>query len=340
MITKVKVEEAIGMTLAHDVTKVVPGKSKGPAFRRGHVVRREDIPELLNIGKEHIFMLRLEEGEVHEDEAALRIADAVMGPGLKRSTPNEGRVDLTTLDRGVARINVPALEEINLLGRLIVATMHNGTVCDEGTPVAGMRIIPLCIGEEELARVEKIAERAYPVVGIAPFKLSKVGLIITGNEVSKGRIEDRFTPVLHEKVEAYGCTVECETIVPDDSSLIASTIVDFQEKGCEVILCSSGMSVDPDDATPEGIRKSGAQVSFYGLPVLPGAMFMYANLSGTHILGVPACVLHSHATAFDRLFPTILTGEALTFEDTRKLAHGGLCLKCDQCAYPVCPFCK
>ena len=270
----------------------------------------------------------------------MRMAAAVMGPGLTHTTPSEGRVDLTTALKGVARINVSALQEINLLGGLIVATVHNGTVCKKGTAVAGMRIIPLCIREETLAMLEEIARQNQPVVSVAPFKLSKVGLVITGNEVSKGRIEDKFSPLLHEKVEALGCAVNNETIVPDDSDLIARAILDFQAKGSEVILCSSGMSVDPDDATPEGIRKSGAEVRFYGLPVLPGAMFLYANLRGTHILGVPACVLHSPATAFDRLFPVILTGEELTFEDTRRLAHGGLCLKCERCAYPMCPFCK
>jgi len=340
VITKVRVEDAIGMTLAHDVTKVVPGKFKGPAFRRGHVIRRDDIPELLNIGKEHVTILSLEEGEVHEDEAAQRMAAAIMGPGLKRSAPSEGRVDLTTTLEGVTKINVSALQQINLLGGLIVATVHDETVCKEGTCVAGMRIIPLCIREEVLTSFEHIARENRPVISVVPIKLRKIGLIITGNEVSKGRIEDRFSPILHAKVEALGCMVNNETIVPDDADSIAGAILDFQAKGTEVILCSSGMSVDPDDATPDGIRRSGANVRFYGLPVLPGAMFLYANLRGTHILGVPACVLHSRTTALDRLLPVILTGEELTFEDTRRLAHGGLCLKCEQCAYPVCPFCK
>jgi hypothetical protein len=335
----VRVEEAVGMTLAHDVTKVAPG-FKGPAFKRGHVITEKDIPALLDIGKEHIYILTLEEGEVHEDEAAMRIAAALTGLGLKRTDVKEGRVDLVAAQKGLASINAEALYEINMLGDIIVATIHDGTVCKAGSPVAGMRIIPLCIADEKLRRLELIAARSAPVVRVDGFKLSRVGLIITGSEVAKGRIVDRFSPVLHKKVEALGCTVSNEAVVGDDSDLISKTISDFEAGGCEIILCTSGMSVDPDDVTPLGITGSGAKISFYGLPVLPGAMFMYGRLHNAHILGVPACVLHSPATGFDRLFPVLLTGRELTFEDTRKLGHGGMCLYCEQCHYPVCPFCK
>ena len=340
MISKVKVEEAIGMTLAHDITKVVPGGFKGPAFRRGHIIKKEDIPEFLRIGKEHVFILNLDEGEVHEEEAALRIARAVIGPGLAHSNPSEGRVNLMAASAGILRINIAALDEINLLGQIIIATVHESTVCKEGMVVAGMRIIPLYIHEDKLVRLEQIARESQPVISLVPLKLRNIGLIVIGSEVFKGRIQDGFSPVLRKKVEALGCTVNNQTLVPDDSDAIARAILAFQANGSEVILCCSGMSVDPDDVTPEGIRKSGAQVRFYGLPVLPGAMFSYARLGSTPVLGVPACVLHAPATAFDKLFPIILTGEDLTFEETRKLGHGGLCLKCGQCTYPLCPFCK
>jgi len=304
------------------------------------VICREDIPELLSIGKEHVSILHLEEGETHEDEAALRIAQAVMGAGLARTGPSEGRVDLKATLAGVARVNVPALDRINLLGDIVVVTVHDGTMCQAGATVAGMRIIPLSIRDESLAEVDRIARQDRAVVSVAPIILSRVGLIVTGGEVAKGRIEDRFTPLLRKKVQAFGCRVNNEAVVPDDADLIARKITEFERGGSEVILCSSGMSVDPDDATPLGIQRSGAEVRFYGLPVLPGAMFMYGRLRNAHILGVPACVLHSPATALDRLLPVILTGEELTFEDTRRLGHGGLCLKCERCTYPVCPFCK
>ena len=340
MINKVRIEEAIGMTLAHDLTKVIPGGFKGPAFRRGHIITKDDIPELLSIGKEHVFVMNLAEGEVHEEEAALRIAKAVMGQGLSHSLPSEGRVNITTTSAGLIKINVTALDEINLLGDIIIATVHNNMVCKKGTTVAGTRIIPLFISEDKLIKMEQIASKNQPVMTLAPMKLKKIGLIVTGNEVFKGLIKDGFSPILHKKIEALGCSVNNETIVPDDPDVIGRTIQTFKANGSQVILCCSGMSVDPDDATPEGIRKSGANVFFYGLPVLPGAMFLYAKSGNVHILGVPACVLHAPSTAFDVLFPIVLTGEELTFDETRKLGHGGLCLKCAQCNYPVCPFCK
>jgi hypothetical protein len=340
MISKVRVEDAIGMPLAHDLTKVVPGGFKGPAFKRGHIITKDDIPELLSIGKEQIFVLELAEGQVHEEEAALRIAKAVMGKGLTPTPPSEGRINLKTTAAGILKINVAALDEINLPGDIIIATLHNNTVCKEGVTVAGMRIVPLFTSEEKLTQMEKIAKKNQPVITLTPMKLKKVGLIVTGNEVFKGLIQDGFSPILHKKVEALGCTVNNEEIVPDDPEIIARTILNFKTKGSEVILCCSGMSVDPDDVTPQGIRKSGAEVRFYGLPVLPGAMFLYAKLDNVQILGVPACVLHASSTAFDALFPIVLTGEELTFAETRKLGHGGLCLKCPQCNYPVCPFCN
>ncbi len=340
MINKVRVEEAIGMPLAHDITKVVPGSSKGPAFRRGHIVKTEDIPEFLRIGKEHVFVLDLEKGQVHEEEAALRIANAVMGEGLTHSLPSEGKVDLTTTSVGLIKIDVAALEKINMLDEIAIATVHSNTVCKADMTVASMRITPLYIPDEKLTRMEQIARESQPVIRLASFKLKNTGLIIVGNEVLKGRIQDRFSPVMRKKVEALGCTVNNQVIVPDDPDIIAQTILAFKEKGSEVILCCGGMSVDPDDVTREGVQRSGAQERFYGLPVIPGAMSLYATLGNAHVFGVPAGTLHSSAVAFDMLFPIILTGEALTFEETRKLGHGGLCLKCTQCSFPVCPFCK
>ena len=338
MMKKVRIEDAIGMALAHDLTKVVPGGFKGAAFKRGHIITKDDIPELLSIGKEHIFVMELAANQIHEEEAAIRIAKAIMGQNLTNSAPSEGRVNLKATSPGLLKINVPALDEINLLGDLIIATLHNNTVVKTGTTVAGTRIIQLYTTEEKLAQLEQIAKKNQPLITIAPLKLKKIGMIVTGNEVFKGRIKDGFSPIVRKKVEALGCTVNNQAIVPDDAEVITRTILDFKAKGSEVILCCSGMSVDPDDVTPLGIRNSGAKVAFYGLPVLAGAMFLYAKLDDVHILGVPACVLHAPTTAFDALLPVVLSGEELTFAETRKLGHGGLCLKCEECRYPVCPY--
>ena len=340
MMKKVRIEDAIGMPLAHDFTKIVPGGFKGAAFKRGHIITKDDIPELLSIGKEHIFVMELAANQIHEEEAAIRIAKAIMGQNLTNSAPSEGRVNLKATSPGLLKINVPALDEINLLGDLIIATLHNNTVVKTGTTVAVTRIIQLYTTEEKLAQLEQIAKKNQPLITIAPLKLKKIGMIVTGNEVFKGRIKDGFSPIVRKKVEALGCTVNNQAIVPDDAEVITRTILDFKAKGSEVILCCSGMSVDPDDVTPLGIRNSGAKVAFYGLPVLAGAMFLYAKLDDVHILGVPACVLHAPTTAFDALLPVVLSGEELTFAETRKLGHGGLCLKCEECRYPVCPYCK
>ena len=340
MVNKVRIEDAIGVPLAHSVTQIVPGRFKGPAFGRGHIIQEEDLPVLRSIGKEHIYVLTLEKDEIHEEEAAARMARAVAGSGLTRTEPREGRVNLVASQIGLVKINETGLEKINSLGEMIIATVHDHTLCREGMTVAGMRIIPLCIRAEKLARMEEIAGQYQPLITLAPLRYRNIGLIITGNEVFKGTIQDGFSPIVHRKVEALGCHIRNQAFVPDDSDVIARTLLEFQAAGSEVILCCSGMSVDPDDVTPEGIRKSGAQVCFYGLPVLPGAMFLYARLKQTPILGLPACVLHAPATAFDLLFPRVLAGEDLSFAETRKLGHGGLCLGCQKCAFPSCPFGK
>ncbi len=340
MISRVRVEEAVGMTLAHDITKVVPGGFKGPAFRRGHTIRTEDVDEFLRIGKEHVFIMDLGEEEVHEEEAALRIARAVMGPGLVRSEPKEGRINLTTAFAGLLKVKVETLDAINSLGDIIVATAHSNTVCRQGARVAAMRIIPLSIHEARLAEMERLASSGQPVISVHPLKLTRIGVIVTGSEVAKGRIQDEFSGVIRRKIEALGASVQEHAVVTDDPEAIAAAILAMQARGCEVILCCSGMSVDPDDVTPDAIRRSGAEVRFYGLPVISGAMSLYARLGDTHLLGVPACTMHAPNTAFDKLFPIVLTGQEPTFQETRKLGHGGLCLKCERCAYPVCPFCK
>ncbi len=339
MITKIKVENAVGMALAHDITKIVPG-FKGPLFRRGYIIKSEDVPELLNIGKEHVYVLKMSTGEVHEDEAVVRMAKAVAGPGLEETQPSEGRVNLKTFYQGLFKVNEAALRDINMLRDIVVVTMHTDTVCQPGTTVAGMRIIPLCINEAKIIEMENIARKQFPVLKLVPFKLKKAGLIITGNEVAKGRIEDRFTPILTQKLMAMGLMINNHVIVNDDDEEIGARIKEFKDSGSEIIICSSGMSVDPDDATPSGILKSGTEIRFYGLPVLPGSMFLYGKLGATHVMGVPACVLHAPATVFDKIFPIIVTDEELTFESTRSLGHGGLCLNCSRCQYPVCPFCK
>lgn len=340
MLKKVKLDEAIGMAIGHDVTKVVPGQFKGPAFRRGHIIRKEDIPELLDMGKEHVYVIELEEEEVHEEEAALRIAKAVSSPRMELTGPEEGRVNIKAATRGLLKVNKPLLKEINSIGDIVLATLHNNTVCQPGTIVAGTKIIPLYITETKLNMLQELCRRRGKVLEIIPFKAKKIGVVITGNEVFKGRIKDKFGDTIKGKVEALGSVINRQIIVPDDENLIAQAIAEMGTKGCEVIFVCGGLSVDPDDVTVEGVKKSGAEIISYGSPVMPGAMFLYAVWQGIPILGAPAAVIFNETTIIDIILPRVLAGDKISREDIVELGHGGLCLDCKLCSFPTCPFCK
>ena len=340
MLKKVKLGEAIGMVLGHDVTKVIPGQFKGPAFRRGHVIKEEDIPELLNIGKEHIYIIEEEEGEVHEEEAALRIAKAVSGPGMELSEPSEGRINIRVKSAGLLKVNTALLREVNSIGEIVLATRKSNTLCQEGTIVAGTKVNPLYIHEVKLKKVEELCQKQGKVLKVIPLKPKSVGIIITGNEVFKGRIKDKFGETIGKKVEALGSSVNHQTVVPDDEDLIAQAITGMRDRGSDVIFVCGGLSVDPDDLTVEGVEKSGAEVISYGAPVMPGAMFLYARLGGIPILGVPAAVIFHQATIIDVILPRVLADDEVTREGIIELGHGGLCLNCGECNFPVCPFCN
>ena len=340
MLKKIKVEDAVGLRLAHDHTQIIPGKFKGARFRRGHLVRKSDVPKLLDMGKKEIYALSLAPGEVHEDEAAKRTARAVAGRNLKLRAPHEGKVDFIAKTFGLLKVNVAALEKINRVGALIFSTRHNRSVVRAGDVVAGTRIIPLFIGESKVARVEEIGRRLGPVVEVLPIRLKRVGILVTGSEIVEGRIEDRSAGIVAGKAEALGSKVVRTAVVTDDPSLIAAEIGRMKKAGCQVIVTTGGLSVDPDDVTLAGIRRSGAEVVFYGTPVLPGAMFAYARLGKTAILGTPACVVHDPVTALDVFLPRILADDPVSAKDVAPLGHGGLCLRCPVCRYPGCPFGK
>jgi molybdopterin biosynthesis enzyme len=340
MLRKVKINEAIGMVLGHDVTKVVPGKFKGPVFRRGHIIKTEDLPELLSIGKEHIYVIDLKEGEVHEEEAAICIANAIGGSNVEFSTPKEGRVNLIAKVHGLLKINVALLNEINSLEEILVATLHNNTVCHQGMIVAGTKIVPLYTTDAKLGEIEKLCRTKGKVVEIKPILKNKVGVVITGNEIYKGIIQDKFGKVIRKKCEALCSTICYQVIVPDDADIIAKAIKEAKTKGSDIIVVCGGLSVDPDDVTVEGVRQSGALIVAYGAPVMPGAMFLYAMLDDIPILGAPAAVSYNPSTILDIILPRVLCGEKLSRKDIIEFGHGGLCLNCEKCSFPVCPFGK
>lgn len=337
---KVAVEEAVGMVLGHDLTQIVPGVFKGARFKKGHIISEEDVPVLKNMGKNHIFILELPEGMVHENDAATRIAQATVGQGIYLSDPSEGKVNYVAEYRGLLEIDVPRLHEINGITDVVLATLHTGTLVKEGQIVAGTRVNPLIIEEARIRRVEEIGAQSGHILQILPIYPLKTGLVITGDEVFYGRIQDKFGPKLQEKMQEYGAIVLDTIYVPDDANEIAAAIASLQYAGAEVIVTGGGMSVDPDDVTPDGIRLSGAEVVKYGAPVLPGSMFMLAYLGDTPVIGLPACAMYHHVTIFDLIFPKLLARKRVQAEEIAQLGHGGLCMNCESCHYPVCPLGK
>lgn len=335
----VPVQEAVGMVLCHDMTRIVPGVSKGPAFRKGHVIALEDIPTLLEIGKEHVYVLNLEKGRIHENEAAERIARAAAGPGISLSSVSEGRINFEA-EPGLLHINVEALRRINSIEEVVLATMHDGQQVTSPRAVAGTRVVPLVIDEKKIEQVEAICAEYPYVVGIKPFVHHNVGLVTTGSEVFHGRIKDKFGPVIRNKFSDLGSTVMGQRLSSDDPSMTRDAIMAFIAEGAEMVVVTGGMSVDPDDQTPTAIRATGAEIVTYGSPTFPGVMFMVAELDGVPILGLPGCVMYYRASIFDLIVPRLLAGEQITRDDIVDLGHGGFCATCDVCRYPVCPFGK
>ncbi|EEG77315.1 molybdopterin-binding protein [Dethiobacter alkaliphilus] len=337
---KIKTSEAVGMVLCHDVTKIVPGEFKGPAFKKGHVVKEEDVPELLKIGKENLYVWECDKNSLHENDAAIRICEAAAGKNLFLTQPKEGRVNLKSAQRGLLKINVEVLSEINAIEEVTLATRHTNIAVEKEETVAGCRVIPLIIKQEKVEQVEEICAQSGPVIEIKPYRQLKTGIITTGNEVYSGRITDCFGPMVRDKLENIGCPVIRHDLLSDNSAQIATKIKEQISQGAEMVVVTGGMSVDPDDATPGGVKQTGAQIITYGTPLFPGAMFLLAYLDNVPILGLPGCVMYHQATVFDIILPRIVAGETVTRTDITRLGHGGLCLDCPTCRFPHCSFGK
>ncbi len=334
---KVKVEKALGLTLAHDITEIIPGKKKDVAFRRGKVIEQADIERLLDLGKSHIYAFDKGVKGVHEEEAGIRIAQSIMDANMELTPPKEGKVSLKSKVKGLFYVNQKYLFEMNRIPNVLVSTVLNRHLVKEGDIVAAARIIPLYISEKELKRVERVAEKG--VISISPFRSFKVGLVITGSEVYSGRIKDG-SAVVERKIEGYGLEIVEKKLAPDDIGKIRDAILDLFDAGAEIVITTAGLSVDPDDVTKEGIEATGAETLFYGTPVFPGAMFLVARLKGKYILGAPACVYYNKQTVLDIILTRIMAGEKMHKNDMIKLSYGGHCLNCDICHYPTCFFGK
>ena len=345
----IPVQDAVGCILYHDITEIVPGKIKGPSFRRGHVVAEADIPHLLRLGKEHVYVAdnqdsaeakdRNSKSLVHEDEAANRIATAIAGPGVVFGEPREGRINLKATHDGLLQINIPLLDRLNSIPDVTIATIHSNQAVVKGRMLAGTRVIPLSVPEGTVTAVEECC-RGEQVVQVLPYKDFQVGIVTTGSEVYLGRIQDGFGPVLRQKFADVSIPVLGQTIVPDTTVETVAAIEEMISSGATFIVVSGGMSVDPDDKTPAAIREVASEVICYGAPIFPGAMFMLAYKGTVPILGLPGCVMFHRASIFDILLPKLLAGVRITRQDIIRLAHGGLCEACGTCHYPVCGFGK
>jgi Molybdopterin biosynthesis enzyme len=337
---KIIVEEAVGMVLAHDLTKIIPGEFKGAAFKKGYVIKEEDIDMLKSMGKNHIFIMELDGDTIHEEEAAARIAKAASGEGVYLTEPSEGKVNIKSERKGLLKINLKALEQINSIEMIVLATLHNDTLVEKDKIVACSKVIPLTVEKNKINQVEQVCEELGKVISIKPVKSLKVGIVITGTEVYEGRIKDKFGVVLEGKVENYGCKLLGMRFAPDNIDMIQEAINSLIDEGAEIIMTSGGMSVDADDVTPNAIKGIADRIITYGSPVLPGAMFMLAYKKNVAILGVPACGMYHKNTVLDLVFQRVIAEEDLTKKDLACLAHGGLCQGCKVCHYPICPFGK
>lgn len=336
----VPVYEAEGMALCHDITEIVPGKVKGRAFKKGHIVQSEDITKLLKLGKEHLYVWEVNENALHENEAATRIAKAVVGSGLKITEPSEGKVEIRALRDGLLKINITALEDINDINEIILASIHSGQMVKADQIVASCRVVPLVVNADKIGAVEQIGRSGFPVIEIKPLQSLQVGVVTTGSEVYHGRITDGFGPILQKKMSELGSTVMKQVFADDDIPMIAERIQGLIREGARMIVTTGGMSVDPDDVTPAGIRAAGGHVVVYGAPVLPGSMFMLAYVNQIPVIGLPGGALYHKTTIFDIVVPRLLAGEVITRKDITRLAHGGLCAQCKPCRYPSCAFGK
>ena len=333
-----RTEDAVGQVLCHDITQIIRGVTKDAVFRKGHIIRPEDIPVLLSVGKDHIYVWENDGTMYHEDEAAEILRDICMGEGMSASKPKEGKIELTATRDGLFLVDREKLRAVNSLGRMMIATRPGGVAVKAGAKLCGTRIIPLVIEKEAMERAKEAAG-PEPILSLKPIKPKKYGVVTTGNEVFYGRIEDTFTPVIVEKLAAFGCEMAAHEISNDEHERITGCINKMLGSGCEMVLCTGGMSVDPDDKTPLAIKNTGADIVSYGAPVLPGAMFLLSYMAdGRPVVGLPGCVMYAKRTIFDIVLPYLLADEPVTADMLASLGNGGLCLNCEACRFPNCGF--
>lgn len=338
----IRTEDAVGSVLCHDLTQIIKGVTKDAVFRKGHIVQPEDIPVLLSIGKEHLYVWEADESMLHENDAARILVDLCKSEGMSESAVKEGKIELAAAVDGLFKVDSKRLQLVNSFGQMMIATRHGNTPVHKGDKLCGTRIIPLVIEKEKMQRVQELCG-AEPLLKLLPYKIKRAAVLATGSEVFHGRIKDTFTPVIEAKLAEFGVDVIHKEILDDAPEQITAAIKSaIEEKGAELVLCTGGMSVDPDDQTPLAIKNTGARIVSYGAPVLPGAMFLlaYYGEAQVPVLGLPGCVMYAKRTIFDLALPRVLARDLITAEELAALGEGGLCLNCDVCTYPACGFGK
>ena len=333
---KIRVQDAVGRSLCHDITEMNEG-FKGVAFKRGHIIRQEDIDHLLRIGKQHVFVWEPQAGEVHEDDCARRMAAMAPVNGAHYTEPAEGKVLLFADQRGMFRVNCQLLNRINSIGDITICTLPDHYPVEAGDRLASMRIVPLVTSEEQIREAEELCTNEK-LLDLLPYRSKKVGVIITGSEVYHGRIQDKFAPVIQTKLEQYPSEMVGISICDDNLEEIVDTAREHIDNGADFLIFTGGMSVDPDDLTPAAIRQLGADIVSYGVPSQPGNMTLVAYLGDIPILGVPGAAIKLPTTVFDVLLPQIFSGGRITREDLIRLGDGGLCQMCQVCHWPNCTF--
>lgn len=334
----IKTQDAVGHVLCHDITQIIKGVTKDALFRKGHIVTEEDIPLLLSVGKEHLYVWENDESMMHENDAAMVLLDMCKNEHMSYGEIKEGKIELKSEIHGLLKVDRKALFTVNSFGQMMIATRHGNTVVNPGDKLAGMRIIPLVIKKEKMDKVRSLI--TSPILEIKPFVLKKAAVITTGSEVYKGRIQDTFTPVIQAKLAEFGCEMVYHAICDDDDKMVTEKINEALTQGVDIVLCTGGMSVDPDDRTPLAIKNTGANIISYGSPVLPGAMFLLSYKGEVPIVGLPGCVMYAKRTVFDLVLCRLLAKDVVTYEELCDLGEGGLCLGCDICTYPNCEFGK
>lgn len=336
----IKTEDSVGHILCHDMTQIIKDKYKGARFKKGHIVTEQDIPILLSMGKENLYVYEHKQGVLHENDAALRLCKICQNDNMIASDVSEGKIELRADIDGVFVVDTNRLNQINSINDIMIATRKGNTSVRRGDKLCGTRVIPLVIDEKRILDAEAVFNNK-PILKMHPYVIKTAGVITTGSEVFNKRIEDKFTPVIIDKLKAFGVEVIEHIIVDDNVDNIKSAIMKMRNRGVQMILCTGGMSVDPDDNTPGAIKSSGAEIVTYGAPVLPGAMFLLGYFNdGVPIVGLPGCVMYAKATVFDLVLPRIVANIRLKKEDFVEMGEGGLCLSCETCTYPICPFGK